>query len=400
MTTIKHSLPLAVALWLIPTATWAFYETESLDARGSLRVTASAARNPDNRWLFPSEYAASTGAEGRLLVKWGASKLRFDFNGYAIASHISGASALAAPRGVDDTERSPALFTRWMNEERSIGVAAVDRLSAAYSVDWLDIIIGRQPVSLATCFFFTPNDFFAPFAAQTFYRVYKPGVDAARVEARLGELAQLSLIGTLGYRRDADGGWSSDVEWERAAALARVTAVVAGYELGALAGRAQGEEKYGASLQGELFMGIGLRAEGNLARDAEDRIEAAVELEKRFPSSLNLRAAYFWHGAGSDDPARYLSALGQTGGYLGKNYSALGAGYEFGPLTAGDAALIRNITDGSMLLALYLVRSLSGEAELALSLTVPMGKEPRGLMLESEYGSAPLTARVEMRGYF
>ena len=400
MTTIKHSLPLAVALWLIPSATWAFYETETLDARGSLRVTASSARNPDNRWLFPHEYSGSAGGEGRLLVKWEASKLRFDFNGYAIASHVSVASALAAPRGVDDTERSPALFTRWMDDERSIGVAAVDRMSMAYSADWLDVIIGRQPVSLATCFFFTPNDFFAPFAAQTFYRVYKPGVDAARVEARLGGLAQLSLIGALGYRRDADGGWSSDVEWERAAALARITMVAHGFEIGALAGRAQGEEKYGASLQGELFMGVGLRAEGNLARGAGDRVEAAVELEKRYPSSLNARLAYFWHGAGEDDPARYLSVLTGVGGYLGKSYSALGLGYEFGPLTAGDAALIRNMSDGSMLLALNLIRSLSDESELALSLSVPLGREPRGFTLESEYGAAPLTAAVEMRGYF
>ena len=96
-----------------------------------------------------------------------------------------------------DVERSSAL--EWSLSESNYIHTAIDRLNIHWIKDRVDIIAGRQPINLATTFYFTPNDFFAPFAAQTFYRVYKPGVDALRTEVRLGELSQLSLICALGY---------------------------------------------------------------------------------------------------------------------------------------------------------------------------------------------------------
>jgi hypothetical protein len=52
---------------------------------------------------------------------------------------------------------------------------------------------------LASTYYFSPNDFFAPFTADTFYREYKAGVDAVRLDINLGTLSQLTLIGALTY---------------------------------------------------------------------------------------------------------------------------------------------------------------------------------------------------------
>ena len=99
-----------------------------------------------------------------------------------------------------DVERSSALS--WNLKDGAYAPLAIDRLNARITYNRLDFILGRQPINLATTYYFTPNDFFAPFAAQSFYRLYKPGVDAARAEVRLGDLSQLSLVSVLGYNRD------------------------------------------------------------------------------------------------------------------------------------------------------------------------------------------------------
>jgi len=110
-----------------------------------------------------------------------------------------------------DVERSSAL--EWSFSDDNYEHLAIDRLNFRVSGNHFDLIIGRQPINLATTFYFTPNDFFAPFAAQSFYRVYKPRVDAVRAEVRLGDLSQLSLISVLGFTPDPD----SDTGWERRA---------------------------------------------------------------------------------------------------------------------------------------------------------------------------------------
>ncbi len=285
-------------------------------------------------------------------------------------------------RGRSGVERSGLFSWRQHESDNSQARLEVDALSLYHAVGPMEFALGRQPVSLATTFYFTPNDFFAPFAAQEFFRVYKPGVDAARLEARLGPLAQLSLVGVLGYQeeRATGNGWARRPDWERGSLLVRAALGQGEFEWALLAGSVREERIVGGSLAGELFDWLGLRAEGHYAapegEGGRSGAELALGLEHRFPGSLELRLEHFWHGQGSGSAALATAFPGGEGpaGYSGRQYSALGAGYEFSPLLAGQALLVQNWSDHSRLLSLNAVYSLTDEVELACTLSLPMGR--------------------------
>ena len=79
---------------------------------------------------------------------------------------------------------------------------------------------------------------------------------------------------------------------------------------------------------------------------------------------------------------------------------AVGASYEFTPLLTGDALALHNWVDGSSLIALYALYSLSDESEMAISANLPVGKAPAGLTLQSEFGTYPTSLNIEFRSYF
>jgi hypothetical protein len=273
----------------------------------------------------------------------------------------------------------------------------------------VDIILGRQPVNLATTFYFSPNDFFAPFAAQTFYRVYKPGVDALRLEVRLGDLSQLSLISVLGYRPDqaSDTGWGSRPDSSRTSYVGRISTNLNNFEWALVAGDLAEADILGGSFQGELFKWLGVRAEGHVAwpdsSGQDPHGELAMGIEHRWENSLDMRLEYFYHGSGFAAAAGYASGASLNSGqgsYLGRHYSALGIGYEFTPVLTGQMALIGNLTDNSLLSSINAVYSLSNESEISVTIAAPSGRKPDGLNIRSEFGLYPCSLNIEWRWYF
>ncbi|VAX22442.1 hypothetical protein MNBD_NITROSPINAE01-951, partial [hydrothermal vent metagenome] len=192
-------------------------------------------------------------------------------------------------------------------------------------------------------------------------------------------------------------GWSDEVATNKNSTIMRVTTVVKNYELGLLGGTVTGDNVVGGSFQGE-FLGTGLRVEGNFRdRDDGNISEISAELERRFENSLNLRFSFFHHGAGVDSTDDYQQSKER---YLARRYMAGGAGYEFTPLFYGEALLLLNAVDGSYLASLYSVYSLSDEAELSLAVSIPVGNEPDGALMRTEYGAYPASASFEFRAYF
>ena len=121
------------------------------------------------------------------------------------------------------------------------------------------------------------------------------------------------------------------------------------------------------------------------------------------PSSLELRLEQFHHGQGygsSEALSRALAAGSLQEGYTGRDYTALGASYEFSPLLTGQALLIANWSDHSQLLSLNGVYSLSDEAELAVTLSLPRGERAGGSSVGSEFGLAPTILACALRVYY
>jgi len=399
------------ALFLLPAPAPAFserqFEEGSVSLRGFTGLSAAYSRNPEAAAFYDRREDLFWDLEQRLLVAANyRENIRFDLNLLESIRTAPNPGLGARPVG---TERSGLLFWQQHASTNSEASLSVDTAAFHYVHRNIEWSLGRQPVNLATTMYFSPNDFFAPFAAQTFYRAYKPGVDSGRAEVRLGNLAQLSLIGVLGYsaESDTDTEWRNRPDWSRNSLLARLAVNRHDWEWGLLAGLVRDQRITGASLQGELFDWLGVRAEGHYAAPEQEGVsggtEVSVGIEHRFANSLELRLEQFHHGQGYSSSSALNQALAAgclREGYTGRDYTALGAGYEFSPLLTGQALLIANWSDQSQLLSLNGVYSLSDEAELAVTLSIPWGDKAESGAIGSELGILPTTLLWSLRGYY
>jgi hypothetical protein len=392
---------------------YAFYEWQGNDSgielNGMLQIYGLAYEKPENTLLYKDNDKSGVAGIGRVIINAQTGEsLSFEANAYQtyIPMELVGGQSSGGIT-IPDVERSSAL--EWSHSDDRYIHTAVDRLNVRLSKDRVDIIIGRQPINLATTFYFIPNDFFAPFAANSFYRVYKPGVDAARFEFRLSDLSQLSVISVLGYSQDekSETGWSKSPEASRTSYIGRASRNFHDFEWAIIAGALADDDVIGGSLQGELFKWLGVRAEGHVAWPESpgqaSYTELAMGIEHRWESSLDVRLEYFYHGSGAASPSDYASvasAGSRHGLYLARNYSALGMGYEFTPLLTGQMVLIDNLTDHSLLSSFNGVFSLSNESELSFGFAAPFGRKPEGLDIRSEFGMYPYTLNIEWRWYF
>jgi len=387
----------------------AFYawqgDDSNIEMRGLLRGSGLMLKNPDNPIFYNKRSVAGIAGSGRLMLDAGFGE-HVSFELHAEQSYVplelqTGGSNLAVLR---DIERSDLLDWSFDNKRAHL---LIDRFNVQYASPKVNVKIGRQPVNLAATFYFTPNDFFAPFAAQTFFRAYKPGVDAVRADIRLGDLSQLSLISVLGYRLDplSDNGWSNRIDAGRNSYLAHASTTLGDFELALLGGTVRKDVVIGGDFQGELFDWLGIRGEGhvNFPNQAglKRRIEVAVGLEHRWENTLTLRAEQFYHGGGAASTVAYqITTAAAQSLYLARNYTALGADYEFTPLLTGDMTAIYNWVDRSALFAVYALYSLADESELALSGTLASGRRPAGARINSEFGLYGNSISCEIRSYF
>jgi hypothetical protein len=399
------------ALLFFPASGLAFAEWQSEEASVSLRgftgLGAGYSRNPEASAFYDSQEDLFWDLEQRLLVAANyRENTRFDLNLLENIRATPNPGLGARPAGA---ERSGLLSWQQHESGNSEANLSVDTAAFHYVQDNIEWSLGRQPVNLATTMYFSPNDFFAPFAAQTFYRAYKPGVDSGRAEVRLGNLAQLSLVGVLGYAPESavDTEWRNRPEWSRNSLLARLAVNRHDWEWALLGGSVRDHRITGGSLQGELFDWLGIRGEGHYAAPERDGVsggtEVSVGIEHRFANSLELRLEQFHHGQGYSSTEALNQALAAgtlREGYTGRDYTALGASYEFSPLLTGQALVIANWSDHSQLLSLNGVYSLSDEAELAMTLSLPKGDHAENSSVGSEFGLAPATLACTFRVYY
>lgn len=395
-------------LFLLPAPSYAFYQWEgeesSIEMTGLLHGSGAVLRNPNSPFYYSDRNIAAFAGSGRGMINARAGQ-HLSFEAHGVVNYIPRQLQAGGSRfiSVQGPERSDSLD--WSYDSRQSHLY-LDRLNLQYATSGMNIKLGRQPVNLAATFYFTPNDFFSPFAAQTFYRTYKPGVDAARIDIQIQRLSQLSLIAVLGYSTDVsnDAGWSNRPDGGRTSYLARASTVFADFELALLGGVVRRDRVVGGDLQGELFDWLGVRAEGHfLFPDnalQSDRGELAVGLEHSWENSLSIRVEQFFHGSGATKKGGYNLLASHRGFYQGRHYSAAGASYEFTPLLTGDMAVIYNWVDRSMLFALYAVYSLSDESEAVFSANLPAGGRSAGAAINSEFGLYPYSVNIELRSYF
>jgi hypothetical protein len=408
---------LALALGTSPAFAIGEYESEDGENKGDLigffRMSSNTTRNPGPELLYPHDNDTNSVLIARLLGHSShGDHLQLSMNVLQTLSSTTTPLILAGE--VRESGRSDALSWRWNKDREADAELTLDHLNARISADWLDVLIGRQPVSLATSYLFTPNDFFSPFSAQTFFRTYKPGVDAVRVVATVGEFTQIAAYGVAGYAYDPDN--VDRLSLSESAGLVRASTVIGDFEVATLAGSLPHKLALGGDFQGEVGEWLGVRGEGHVAvperREGEPerdpRLELSMGLEHRFDNTLFLRLEYFWHGAGLSDVDEYATVITDrtdVGAYLGRQYLAAAAGYELTPLLNLDSVLIGNLVDGSVYGSLYLLYSVADEAELAVTAAVPLGDKTSldllaGPAVGSEFGLYPASLGADFRLYW
>ncbi|MDH5508883.1 MAG: hypothetical protein OEZ32_00845 [Nitrospinota bacterium] len=406
-------LAAGIVILLFATPCFGFYESQEdethLSLRASIRALGVMTENPEAPQLFKSQNDYVAGGMTRLEFSgaWGG-WLSMELNAYALGYYNSAGAQGSSFVKLQSADRSGAPEIGLFKSIDSKGEMALDWANLTATLGGADLSIGRQPVNLASTLYFTPNDFFAPFAADVFYRVYKAGVDAVRLEAGLGALTQLTLLTVAGYGHDQDtiSGFENTPDKDRTSYLCRISTVAFDYEFMALGGKVRRMMVYGGSFQGTFFDWLGVRAEGHWAErmdNKEAKLEWTLELERRFPSSLDLRLAVYHHGAGVeyvDEYTKYLLSEGLESPYIARWYAGMGASYEFTPLWTGTALALMNLVDGSSTLSVNAVYSLSDEGEMFMGLSLPAGDAPKGFILKSEMGARPRAASVEARYYF
>lgn len=373
-------------------------ESSSGDVRVMLRAMGTALHNPNDSQ--DQDHAGVSGV-GRLLVEGSrGDKAAVKLNLYQ--TYVPASLNTVQTGATAGVERSAALDYSF-SDNNYVHLAA-DQISVRWSLAPLDITMGRQAINLANTFYFTPNDFFGSFAAQTFFRVYKPGVDAIQVSIAVNELSLLSFYTVFGYRYDPDSstGWSASPDSSRISHLGRITFVLDDREWGLLAGVVKKNNFIGGSMTAEFFNWLGVRAEAHVMEsDFDDTYSRlAIGFEHRWENSFDARMELFYNGSGKGSPDEYTNILLQDNVYLGRRYLALGFSYEFTPLLIGQMVSLANIDDHSWLVSANSVYSLSDESELAFSVVIPGGEKMQAGLIRSEYGASAYSILLEWRRYY
>lgn len=149
----------------------------------------------------------------------------------------------------------------------------LDRVSVAFARGPLEVTVGRQAISWATTLFLTPADPFVPFDPSDPFRVYRAGVDAARVRLFPGPFTEIEAV-----VRPTETASGTTIT-----ALARVQTSVEGWALGGWAGALHDEPAAAAFGTGSLGA-TAIRSEVAVREDPDGGavVRATVGLDRNF----------------------------------------------------------------------------------------------------------------------
>lgn len=292
--------------------------------------------------------------------------------------------------------RTAGLSWTLADDPQAYVVARLDRFALKASLLFVDVTVGRQPVSLGQLRIFAPFDLAAPFPPLALDREVKPGVDALRADIFLGPTGQLTFAAVHG---------GEGIEAEDALLVAHATQTLLGIDISGFAASAFGDPVVGAGLSSTRF-GVGLRAEATATfpRGEAPFVRAAAGV---VGSVLNVAvlAEVYHQSFGADAPAGYeelaRSPRFQRGELwlLARNYAALEAEIALGPAWTFSFRSLANLDDASWLLWPALAWEAADNVEVVGGALIPIGDPPVGSAPRSELGALPAGSFLEAKLY-
>lgn len=379
--------------------------------------------NPDLEALgaWPEDPQGQAILDGRL-------RLRADLGGsWRIEAHhavstVVGSAFTLGTTGAAATAPELVDLTWTVPEEGATGTTVqgrTDRLLVQGEAGPLTLALGRQPVSFGAGRFFTPLDLVSPFFPGTIDSEYKPGVDAARLDAYAGLRGQWTVVAawvgdcSLALGPQDQACEQAGVEDLALASWTRLTVGVS--DLALFLAEVHDDEVVGLSVVSGVGP-VGLYGDASLtlppghldarAPTEDPFVRAAVGADWRPGGRTTLSAEAYLQTNGSADPADHLAQYAGAR-YLrgelwaaGRGYLALSLAQELRPTLQGSLALLTNVEEPSALLLPGLSASLADDVELTAGAYVGLGRRPEGLALRSELGFVPVTAYSRLAAWF
>lgn len=288
----------------------------------------------------------------------------------------------------------------------------LDRASVSLTRGAWRATLGRQPITWGAGRFWQPTDLFLAFSPTEIEREFKPGVDAALVEAFPSSFSSVALA-AVAHPRDRPELGESVVAHGRS----KLGEVSEGSLVG---GDVQGERVVGGSLE-TSWLGAGWRVEGILFRPrhganetAGTALYASAGMDRQFASGVTLFAEVYHHSLGATREAELPQVAARTIAregrlpHLSRNVAAVALDKELTGLLRGTysafAAPLQDAAGGwvtSTLQQATLTYSIGDNADAVFSLLLGRGKglsttgRPR-----SEFGHLPDTLFARLQFFF
>ncbi len=264
-----------------------------------------------------------------------------------------------------------------------------------------ELIIGRQPVSWATTLLFTPADPFSPFDPSDPFRVYRQGIDAARLRVYPDPVSEVDVV-----IRRADFGFQRTTT-----ATVRGATSVGGWDVSAWGGAVHGEAAGSMAVSGSLGPWA-VRAEGTV-RDRNQggaAFRGTVGVDRRFAVTgrdLYVVVEYLHDGFGLDR-LNDLVLLAETDAFrrgelqvLGRDEAAFQASLQLHPLVGLSGLALVNLRDGSALFAPSVAWSASTSGTVGIGGYVALGRSVDAVGIpRSEFGAVPTVFYVSASWFF
>ncbi|MYD72348.1 MAG: hypothetical protein F4W89_16635 [Acidobacteria bacterium] len=277
-----------------------------------------------------------------------------------------------------------------------------DRLNVSWSPSsTVELSVGRQAVSWGTTLFLTPADPFVPFSPTDPFRVFRGGVDAARLRMYPGPLSEIDVV----FRP------TRTLAGEEVTLLARGLTTVLNWELSGWGGTLYGHAAGAVGLAGGLGAWA-VRAEG-VVRDYDGTVvgRGTVGIDRNWVVSgrnLGIVMEYQRDGRAAATPDRFEPILESNefarGEYqvFGRDEMAMTITWEAHPLLSLSGLALWNLNDRSVIIAPGFSYSASDNTTFAGGVYVGRGATdaPEDQLLASEYGLVGVTGYLSLTWFF
>lgn len=342
---------------------------------------------------------------------------------HAITASIGSAGGVGAGGligtgvGLTAPEALPLTWKAFQDDRSTFQLQGrTDRLIFQANLPKTRVVLGRQPISFGNGRFFTPMDLVSPFTPAVIDTEYKPGVDAVRVDVYPTFSSTITAVAAY----TGGAGWKDEWTERDVTAALYAQGAIGVTDLGGMYAYVEGDHVVAMTLATGIGP-VGLYSDVAVTlprEDLEDEVfvRATLGLDGRPTGTTTVSGELYVQSFGSTDPAELLTILQSERAQRGEIwlsgllYLSTAITQEITPLVNVSLATITNLTQPSSLVLPSVSWSVASNAELYVGAYIPVGSKPTErtptadnllpVTLQSEFGTYPVSAYLQVRTYF